>query len=648
MARTLGHYLGRMRRWSLPLFIVLVSACGAPPPISAPLTMNAPSASAVPKPSATVPTAEVATVDPAPAWKPPPAPEGLIRELAKASADRREQILDELTARHGGAALVAALPALDDKAVEARWAWRRRVFDAIDRCGDPRVGEALAAYGATLGAPASATKANGKAFDGESSLRAYERTRVGFALAQVGDLRALPGLIERLGLDPTVVHAAERFWESDAGGHLSRTDNLRVSSARMLAELVDANPRAPASTWIDAERAVFAWVDQKPQPHTNAMRFLSRVRSERGLRALRKWAFPPDPIPKEGAMPPFPRAFEIAQSALTFLAAADPQAESRVVGQLTRKPVDFDGSMGALMSGGAAMRGMVLRALGYGAAAGLAHAREAASIDALWKVARDPKTHEEVRLTASEALGSIGELALLQRALTEAVAHSAGVTPEDALMSELMFTMVQQAAQPKLASDLLTLLERAPSGPAAVGASLALSLTPLEEADRIRLVGVLGRAPAHAEALCAALWATDVDAAVLAQQHAKLSAAELTTFDDRLFRTTSWAGRDARAPERIARWAQRARAFARSSKSDKAESALRAGLENISPSGPDWTRTGLRRALIALARTGDQGAVIALANWPEPGPLLALAAGGDGVPPAIVDAARAELAARGR
>jgi hypothetical protein len=256
----------------------------------------------------------------------------------------------------------------------------------------------------------------------------------------------------------------------------------------------------------------------------------------------------------------------------------------------------------------------------------------------------DPKTHEEVRENAAEATGALGDLATLERALQEAVAHGSGPTPEDGLLSALMFTTLAEAAHPKLAPGLLTLLEHAGSQKTALEASLVLALTPLEPTDQARLFTLVDRTPARVEVLTAALWATDVDMTVLAKQRAKLGAAELAKLDDSLFRMSSWTGRGPNAPERIARWAVRARAYSEKTNSDKAESALRAGLENTPLSGPGWTRTGMRRALFALAQKGNRGAVLALASWPEPGPLLALASADSGVPETIVRAARAELA----
>lgn len=637
--------LGRMRPCAL-VPLIFACACSAAPPVEPSARVTPPIATAsapAPASSTTAPVGTTAVSETPKAWKAPPPPDALLSELADATRARRDEILRELATRHGGAALVAALSPVGDGSLESRWLWQRRVFDAIDLCADPRAAEALVAYGAKLGPVES--KAPQAALEAERSLRAYGRTRVALALAELGDLRALPGLVERLGLDPTSSFAPERFWESDAGGHLSKTDILRVASARMLSELFDANPGAPASTWTDAERAVLAWVEQKPMPHSHAMRFLARVRSDRGLRALRKWAFPPDALPKVGAQPPFPTAFETAQSALFHLGAADPASAPRLVAQLTRKPADFDGSQEALMNAGVGMRGMAFRALGYGAAGGLALTHDPSSIDALWKVARDPKTHEEVREMAAEALGKMGDVASLERALTEAVTHSAGRTPEDGVVTTLMFDALAEAAHPKLAAGLLALLERTPSGSEATAASLALSLTPLEPADEARLVSLLGHAPARAEVLQAALWATGADMKIIVAERAKLGDAERLKLDDLLFRTTNALLRGPGTPQRIARFAVRARAFTEKGGSDKVESALRAGLENTPLSGPEWSRSGLRRALLSLARRGDRGAVLALASWPEPGPLLALASGDGGVPDAVVQAARAELAA---
>jgi hypothetical protein len=84
----------------------------------------------------------------------------------------------------------------------------------------------------------------------------------------------------------------------------------------------------------------------------------------------------------------------MAQSALHQLGASRTADVGKLVSQLQRKPPQFDGSMEALMSGGNAMRGMALRALGVGASNGLGSLGDKSATAALWRVALDPLTNE--------------------------------------------------------------------------------------------------------------------------------------------------------------------------------------------------------------------------------------------------------------
>jgi HEAT repeat protein len=574
-------------------------------------------------------------------WKPPPPPDALLAELRGASAERRGQIIEVLASEQGGAALVTAILPFFAAPPEQRWSWVRRIFDAVDRCADPRAADALAAFADKLGPVATGAKGQ---FDGEQSSRAYGRTRAGFALAELGDLRALPLLIERLSLDPRVVHSAERFWEADAGGHLSRSDDLRVAAARLASEVFDANKSGPSHSWADADRAVLAWVDSKPAPHTNAMRFFARVRSDKDLGALRKWAFPSDPLPKSGAQPPFPVAFEVAQSALAQLGASRAVEVGKLVPQLQRKPKQFDGSMEALISGGNAMRGMALRALGVGASNGLGALGDKSATAALWQVALDPLTNEEVRMSACDALGTLGEEASLRVVLDEAVRRAGGDTAADAFAIDCAVSALGRAAQPALAADVIGLLERGGDKRLLSGTAQALWSLELGDKEQQRLITLLTRPSPSPHAFAALLWATSYDPKALVSHRSKLTTPEREALDLVLLDVGSGMRHGPGAPLVLARWAARARAFDQAAARSIAGDGLRrafdlVGLEHTS----GFTRAGLRRELLALARGNQAGAVWALAAGSERGPLLALASGGDGVPPASVEAARAAL-----
>ncbi len=283
--------------------------------------------------------------------------------------------------------LVAALDDVPAGPPDLVWTELRRIFSRLRVLGDPRSADGLVRWAAAP--PRSA----------------HWKGEVGARLGELGDLRAVPFLAERLRLSPADVYSAARPWEADDGGPLWRTDVVRAVAARLLAELALLHPDAREAIRATAEDAVVSYASDAPLPHANALRFLAAVGSPRGVELLRRWAFPPDPLPGPGALPPFPAAFETAQSALRFLGAArDEPSFDRLVAQLGRKPKALDITQQGLMAGGIALQGMALRAVGMGAAEALAHRGDPRAQKPLVTLIEDETWHEEVRLAACQAL----------------------------------------------------------------------------------------------------------------------------------------------------------------------------------------------------------------------------------------------------
>ena len=88
---------------------------------------------------------------------------------------------------------------------------------------------------------------------------------------------------------------------------------------------------------------------------------------------MRKWAYPDESLPKEGQQPPFPREWEVAQSALRYLGWIKDQPSWGVLEKgSTRRDQKIDITMDSMMGGGLAILGMTLRAIDVGAADGFA------------------------------------------------------------------------------------------------------------------------------------------------------------------------------------------------------------------------------------------------------------------------------------
>ena len=260
----------------------------------------------------------------------------------------------------------------------------------------------------------------------ESKPHPHFRTHAALALADIGDLRALPLFAERLKEDPQKLYAGG----SDAERKIRMATDERVSIARMIADLAALNPEAGAKLKSESEDALFAWLAELPSPHANALRALVAVKSELIMRPLRGWAFPSGPLPASGQQPPLPEQWVVAQSALRYLGRArDAQSFKKLSEQLGRRPPKMDATMDGLLSGGNALLGMGLRAIGTGAAQGLAEWGDPRGLEPLLRYIDDPLNNEQARREACLAAVWIAPDAELPKLLDKALAGR--TTPQD-------------------------------------------------------------------------------------------------------------------------------------------------------------------------------------------------------------------------
>jgi len=220
-------------------------------------------------------------------------------------------------------------------------------------------------------------------------------------LAEIGDVRAAEALGWRMQQDPL------KLYNDIDWPELRRDDNERVYGARHLADLAVIHPEKRDYLAKNAEPGVLYWVDpeNKPQPHANGMRFLAAVRSQKAIPMLEGWANPKEKLPNEGAQPPFPETWATAQSALRYLGQTkEPRGWGILEKQLHRRNKKLDVSWDSLMQGGLTILGMTLRALGVGAADGMAMWGDSRAYDDLVKYAEDPMENEQGRMEACFAL----------------------------------------------------------------------------------------------------------------------------------------------------------------------------------------------------------------------------------------------------
>lgn len=311
----------------------------------------------------------------------------LLEALGSADKESRKKFLMALRDGIGGVGLVMALGSVDKSKPESTWHQTRVIFNLLEELADPRAGDALVQY--IEGGPPR-----------------HWKTEAAMRLAEVGDVRAVPYLAERMRLDTVKLYGDSELIEEKA---LARGDNERIIGARMLADLAALHPDKKDKIREQAEEAVLFWISDMPQPHANALRFLANVDSDKARDKLREWAFPTVGLPREGQQPPMPQEWVVAQSALRYLGSMkDKPSWDKFVKQLGRRQGeanDVDVTMESLMGGGLAILGMSLRAVGVGVADGFAEWGDERAYKPLLEYIEKPKENEQSRVQACFALG---------------------------------------------------------------------------------------------------------------------------------------------------------------------------------------------------------------------------------------------------
>jgi hypothetical protein len=343
--------------------------------------------------------------------------------------------LEALRDAQGGAALLGELSHLPSDPAAA-FAFQKLVFDLVRDFGDPGAAEALVAYLGQRHHP-------------------YFETRAAQALAALGDLRAAPYLAQRLRWDPLELYSEERDYELP----LRRDDQERVISARLIADLAELHPAAHAELAGQTADALWAWLEQRPAPHANGLRALATMQATQRLEVLRAWANPQQALPLQGQQPPLPDEWVIAQVALRYVGKLrDAPSLPVLLAALQRRPADVDGTMAGILANGNAVLGMSLRALGVGAADGLAEWGDRAGFQPLLRYVEDRASNEQSRMAAGAALGFVGSASDLS-ALARRIAKSSK-TKAERFEHQCFLAGLRVRPVPGVVPSLLPALER--------------------------------------------------------------------------------------------------------------------------------------------------------------------------------------------
>ncbi len=542
----------------------------------------------------------------------------LLAALQSADKDSRQKFLEALRDGIGGEGLVLALDSVSSESAQATWFQTKQIFEMLRELSDPRIGDRLLKW--------VETKKPLSHWMGEAGTR----------MAEVGDIRGAKLIGERMMLDPTKLYEQQRFWEADEGGHLSRTDLPRVVGARMLADLAVMFPDKGDELAAAAETGVIAWISDKPQPHANGLRFLAGIKSKKALEKMRDWAFPKDELPKEGQQPPFPPAFETAQSGLRYIGMMKDEASfPKLLDQFRRKKdPKMDITQEGLQGAGLAMLGMALRAVTYGASQGLAHFGDPKAVETMMKFIEDETWHEEARQAACEAIAWCADDKQMAEIAKKAVEYASKPEPRKQLIGACYASSLALKPVPTVVGQLADQLTPQTAVGVRIALANAIGKSGFDEATQNKLFEKLKDPEIrNAAALALILGGSAETASRTIAMYTDFQDA-LDDLKDHYYRAFGyWSDEDFKRGN-LYRWVGNAEAIARirigEAPQEWAKQKLQAQFDNLRfDNGPhSETRVVLRRRLYDDARKGDdarkKGAIMTLKFMREKGVLMAL------------------------
>jgi HEAT repeat protein len=312
----------------------------------------------------------------------------LIEQLSGANVEEKKVFLEALRDGIGASGLVLALESVSQENATKTWHQTQQIFKMIRDLADPKGVNALTEY------------------LGQRGNHIHWQVEAAFALAEIGDVGGVPTLAARLRMDEQKIYSDETDYEM----MLKRDNKERVTAARMLADLAVIHPDKREILRDQAEDALMFWINEMVSPHANGLRALATMESKSVVKPLRAWANPRKPLPLEGQQPPMPEEWVVAQSAMRYAGMMKDKATWPVlVNALQRRPEKADATMESLMSGGMAILGMSLRAIGVGAAHGFSEWGDHRAFKPLMDYIEEPKENEQSRMEACSALAWVAE-----------------------------------------------------------------------------------------------------------------------------------------------------------------------------------------------------------------------------------------------
>lgn len=535
----------------------------------------------------------------------------LLDALTKADKDTRTKFLEALRDGIGTQGLVLALETIDQKDPNRAWFQTKQVFDLIHKLADPRGGEYLAKYIQT-------------------NPHIHWQYEAAAAMAEVGDVRAVPTLAKRLRMDPLKIYRDDTDYEMA----LKRDDNERVASARHIADLAVLHPQKREQIAAQAEDAVIFWVHELPSPHANGLRALAAMQSTKDIDALRKWANPNTPLPKEGQQPPMPEEWVIAQSAMRYVGWLKDQRSWGVLEKaLTARPKELDVTMDGLMQGGVAILGMALRAIGVGAADGFAQWQDPKAFKPLLDYVLEKKNNEQSRLAACSAMAWVAKDEDMITVAKKIQEHGSNDKADQVIRACLLETLIKRPV-PGTTAALLEMMK--PDNMLETRSQLARAIgkAGIDATAEQKLFEMMGSETLMNDAALALIIGGKPETAARAvAMYADKPKAALEELQELWYKTFGYWSHDDLEKGRIFAWVDNAVAISRveinHTTQDWAPAQLMRQFDNLDfDNGPhSFTRVVLRHRLWNMAKSDDQkraAAIRTLQFMKEQGVLLAL------------------------
>jgi HEAT repeat protein len=538
--------------------------------------------------------------------------EPLIKALRGTDKESRRKYLEALRDGTGAQGLVVALDTVAEDNEKSRWYQTNQIYEMLEKLADPRVGDSLM--------PVL-----------EKNPHIHWQITAAIIMASVGDLRAVPTLAKTLRMDPQKIYSDDNDWEQ----LLKRDSNERVVAARMIADLAVMHPEKVEDIRNQAEDAVIFWIHELPSPHANGLRALAAMGSTKDIEALRDWANPDAPLPKEGQQPPMPEEWVVAQSALRYVGWLKDEPSWKVLDKaLTRRPKEIDVTMDGLMQGGLAILGMTLRALGVGASEGFSQWGDPRAVKPLMKYIEEVRENEQSRMAACAALAWVGEEKDMLEVAKKIQDYNGEAKSDQFRRACLLETLIQRPV-PGTADALLQLMTPMSAMETRHQVAHAIGKAGLTEETQAKLFEMMNDEQMMNDAALALILGgkPDVAARAVAMYAGKPKEA-LDELQSLYYYTFGYWSTDDLDKGRIFNWVDNAEAIShitiKETPQEWARTLLMRQFNNLMfDNGPhSFTRVVLRCRLMQMAKGDDAekraGAIRALKFMKEQGVLLAL------------------------